>query len=357
MAEYDGLLCVPATDPNFQSGLERLDTPDLKKMLDHMEYLTDQGEHHKGRIEAVEKELALRGDAAEPKRGRKAKTGENSREIVAMDKFQADIETAERLYADGMPYELDRIENEIRFFMAQNAQAFFESGKRFMRIQAHEKHGDFMASLERIGVPKTIAYYAMSVVLKFGPNFPPAGNLGVEKLKMLTVFEEKEIEEYVKGGPLGSIPHDDVEKMSKRELQAAIREERKKRDEDRKSTDKAVFMKEKKISELEAQLRWKEPPTKEQLAGAKLDEWLQPFNAQLQDAIFAMNRCIDMITQVQRIEAVGYAQLNDFVLKHTEGIAMITEAFGELQGAINDIHIDKIDESEKAADGAFDIID
>jgi hypothetical protein len=55
-----------------------------------------------------------------------------------------------------------------------------------------------------------------------------------------------------------------------------------------------------------------------------------------------------MITEVQRIEAVGYAQLNDFILKHSESIAMITEAFGELQGAINDIHIDRIDEGKKA---------
>jgi len=272
MAEYDGLFCVPATDPNFQSGLERLDTPDLKKMLDHMEYLTDQGEHHKGRIKAVEKELALRGDAAETKRGRKAKTGENSREIVAMDKFQADIETAERLYADGMPYELDRIENEIKFYMAQTAQALFESGKRFLRIRAHEDHGAFYAALERIGVPERTADYAMAVVKKFGPNPLPVADLGSTKLKMLTVFEDEEIKEYVNGGPLGSIPHDDVEKMSKRELQAAIRKERNGRDEDRKSSDKAIFIKEKKISELEAQLRYQEPPTQEQIARAALQE-------------------------------------------------------------------------------------
>ena len=344
---YEGLLHVPAEDPNFLSGIGNLDNCDLTAMLERLQILEEQGEHHKGRIKAVENELASRAEPV-PKRGRKAKTGENSREIVAMDKFQADIETAERLYADGMPYELDRIENEIRFFMAQNAQAFFESGKRFLRIKAHEKHGDFMVSLERIGVSQTVANYAMAVVLKFGPNSPPAGNLGVEKLKMLTVFEEEEIKEYAKGGPLGNIPHDDVEKMSKRELQTAIRKERNGRDEDRKSSDKAIFMKEKKISELEAQLRYQEPPTKEQLAGAKLGEYLKPFDTQLQDAIFAMNRCIDIITEVQRIESIGYVQLNDWVLKHSESIAMITEAFGELQGAINDIHIDRIDEGEKA---------
>jgi len=356
MAKYDGLLNLPATDVNFRPGIERLDNTDLLAMLRQLNVLEEQEHCHKGRIKAVEKELALRDGAAEFKRGR-TKPGGNSREIVAMDKYKVDIDTAERLYGDGMPYEKDRIENEIKFYMAQTAQSLFESGKRFLRIKAHEKHGDYMESLSRIGVPDRSADYAMAVVLKFGSNSPALANLGSAKLKMLTVFEEKEIKEYVDGGHLGNIPHDDVASMTTRELEAEVRKLRKKNKEDIASREKVISEKEDKINEMDRRFRGQEPPTKEQLAGAKLDECLQPFNTQLQDAIFAMNRCIDMITQVQRIEAVGYAQLNDFVLKHSDGIAMITEAFGELQGAINDIHIDRIDGSEKAAESPFDIID
>ena len=352
---YEGLLHVPATDPNFLSGIGRLDNCDLAAMLERMGMLEGQGEHHKGRIKAVESELASRAEPV-PKRGRKAKTGGNSREIAAMDKFQADIETAERLYADGMPYELDRIENEIRFFQDQAGQSFIEMGKRFIRIKAHEDHGRFMRALENVGISQRGADYAMAAARKFS-NSQTFANLGQSKQIVLTVLDDDSIQTLEDGGEVKGVTLDDIDKMSVRELKETLRSERDGRKSDRKSTDKAIFMKEKKIGELEAQLRWQELPTKEQLAGAKLDEYLQPFNAQLHDAIFAMNRCIDMITEAQRIEAVGYAQLNDFVLKHTEGIAMITEAFGELQGAINDIHIDRIEESEKAADSAFSIID
>jgi hypothetical protein len=332
---FEGLLYTPSTDLNFISGIERLDNCDLTAMLERLNILAEQGESHKGRIKAVEKEIASRGNAAESKRGRKAKAGENSREIVAMDKFQTDIETAERLYGDGMPYEIDRIENEIRFYMAQNAQAFFESGKRFLRIKAHEQHGKFMASLERIGVSQTIANYAMAVVMKFGPNSPPAGNLGVEKLKMLTVFEEDKIEEYVNGGPLGSIPHDDVEKMSKRELQVAIREERKKREEDRKTGDKAIFMKEKKISELEAQLRYQEPPTQEQLAAVSLEPLKKKLFEQVLLVQFHLDEAVKVVVQAQKVDGATFPQLQEWAGTHYEQLAPIGKLFDELDQALN----------------------
>jgi hypothetical protein len=326
MAKFDGLLYTPATDLNFISCIQRLKDADLSKLLEKLNELNETESGHKGRIKAVEKEL-------------KSREG-NSKAIVVADKAHADIETVERLYSDGLPYDRDRLEDMAKFYMAQTAQALFESGKIFMRLKAHEGYGGFMESLARIGIPQSTANYSMAVVLKFGSNYHPDGNLGASKLRMLTVFEEEDIKKYVAGGPLGDIPHDDVETMSKRELQEAIREEHKKHQKDVETREKAIKQKEVKINELDEELRNREPPTKEQLAGARLDEYLKPFNVQLQDAMFAINRCIDIITEVQRIEDINYTQLNDWVLK-AEATADLTEAFTELQDVINDLHIDR----------------
>jgi len=327
MAKYDGLIYIPASDQNFISGIQSLTDLQLNKMLEKLYELSESEPGHKGRIKAVEKEINNRNGT--------------SIEFVAMDKKKGDIELVERIYSDEMPYERDRIENEIKFYMAQTVQALFESGKRLLRIKAHETQGDFMVSIERIGIPHRTANYAMAAVLKFGSNSPALANLGSTKLKMLTVFEDDDVSKYVDGGPLGNIPHDDVETMTTRELQEAIREERKKSERASGVFEKKLQQKNDQITKLEMENANRQPPTKEQLAGVELDGHMKPFNVQLQDAIFAMGKCIDMITEIQRIDNISFVQLNDWILKQSSDIEAITLAFQELQDTINDIHIDK----------------
>jgi len=343
MAKYDGLLLVPATDPNFLSGIGDLENCDLAAMLGEMKLLEEKGEHHKGRIKAVENELASRGEVPVPKRGRKAKTGENSREIVAMDKFQADIETAERLYGDGMPYDRDRLEDSAKFYLAQTAQALFESGKIFLRLKAHEGHGGFMESLARIGIPQSTANYSMAVVLKFGPNSQALGNLGTTKIQMLTVLDEPDIKALVEDGAAGNLTMDSVSKMTTRELQAALREERKKRDEDRKTQDKAIFMKEKKISELEAQLRYQEPPTQEQLAAVSLEPLKKKLFEHVLSVQFYLDEAVKVVVQAQKVEGATFPQLQEWAQTHYEQLAPIGELFEELDQALNNCGPDKPD--------------
>jgi len=333
MAKYDGLIYIPASDQNFISGIQGLTDLQLGKMLEKLYELNESEQGHKGRIKAVEKEITNRNGT--------------STEAVAMDKKRADIELVERLYGDGMPYELDRIENETKFYLAQTAQSLFEAGKRFLRIQTHEKHGDFLTSLERIGVPVRTAYYAIAAVKKFDSNLPALANLGSAKIKMLTIFNETDIKEYAEGGPLGNIPHDDVETMTTRELREAIREERKKSERTSSVLEKKLQQKNEQITKLEMENANRQPPTKEQLAGIELDEHMKPFNVQLQDAIFAMGRCIDMITEIQRIDNIGFVQLNDWILKQSSDIEAFTLAFQELQDTINDIHIDNGEDDKK----------
>ena len=60
-----------------------------------------------------------------------------------------------------------------------------------------------------------------------------------------------------------------------------------------------------------------------------------------------MNRCVEKITEIQRIENIGYVQLNAWILKQSEDIENFTESFAELQDAINDIHLDRSDDEGK----------
>ena len=75
----------------------------------------------------------------------------------------------------------------------------------------------------------------MAVVLKFGTNPHAHGDLGVAKLRMLTVLDDPDIKDLVEKGATGNLTMDNVSKMTTRELQAALREERKKRKEQKKT--------------------------------------------------------------------------------------------------------------------------
>jgi rubrerythrin len=113
MAEiFEGLLHTPASDLNFLSGIQRLKDAQLAAMLDRLNELNETEGGHKGRIAAVQKEL-------------KTKKG-SSTEIVAVEKMAKDIKAAEELYSDGLPYEIERIENEIRFYQAQAGESLLE---------------------------------------------------------------------------------------------------------------------------------------------------------------------------------------------------------------------------------------
>jgi hypothetical protein len=169
-------------------------------------------------------------------------------------------------------------------------------------------------------------------------------------MRVLAALEKPIVEAYLEGGPLGDIPHDDVATMPRGDLEAEARRLRKTVDGMKASHKQAMQQKEVKICELDDLLHGKLPPTREQLAEVELEKHLKPFNTQLQDAIFAMNRCVEMIAEIQRIENIGYVQLNAWVLKQSEDIENFTESFTELQDAINDIHIDRGD-TEGGEDG------
>ncbi|MDR3249402.1 MAG: DUF3102 domain-containing protein [Treponema sp.] len=256
------------------------------------------------------------------RRGRKPR-GENSKEIAAVEKMQVDIETADRLYGDGLMYDRDRIENEIKFYLSQSAQSLFEAGKRFNWMKTREDHGGFLSSLERVGVSIRTADYAMAVVHKFGPNSQAPANLGSEKLRMLTVLDDEDVAGYASGGSLGDIPHDDVERMTTRELRDALRAERDKRKKQKKAQEDAISQKENRINALEEEVRYMLPPTKEQLAQVQLDELRKKFLMPINLLAEYYREAIGILDTAQQIEGVTIPQLEGFVDHFGEEIQIL----------------------------------
>lgn len=135
-------------------------------------------------------------------------------------------------FGDGLPYERDRIVHEARFYMAQSAEAMLEAGKRLVILKENEPHGDFIEIVTgQLGLPKSTAHRMMQASLKYltpslESKVPALGLLGKTKLFELMTEDDEELAELADGGTIAGMTLDDIDRMTSRELKAALREAR-----------------------------------------------------------------------------------------------------------------------------------
>ncbi|EDD2459395.1 TPA: DUF3102 domain-containing protein [Citrobacter freundii] len=136
-------------------------------------------------------------------------------------------------FGDGLPYERDRIVHETRFYMAQSAEAMLEAGKRLVILKENEPHGDFINILENdLGLEPRVARRMMQASVKFLGNGDQNSKrtaltvLGKTKLYELMVLDDEELDVLADGGTVAGATLDDIDRMTSRELKAALREAR-----------------------------------------------------------------------------------------------------------------------------------
>lgn len=136
-------------------------------------------------------------------------------------------------FGDGLPYERERIVHETRFYMAQSAEAMLEAGKRLVILKENEPHGDFTNILENdLGLAPQVARRMMQASVKFlgnGDDHPKRSALSVlgkTKLYELMVLDDEELDVLADGGTVAGATLDDIDRMTSRELKAALREAR-----------------------------------------------------------------------------------------------------------------------------------
>ena len=244
---------------------------------------------------------------------------EISTDIMVLEQQNLTVKQVEDLYGDGLPYDYNRL-IEVGRVAARNVyQSMLDLGKACMRIAVHETKGKYEEALERMGTSHSDGWSARQAVLKIGDvdESSPVNFLGKRKVRSVLQLDAPTIKTYLEGGDLGAIPHDDVEKMSSRELEEEVRKlraERKKQDEEHakqiEAVENVVRKKESKISELEMEVAGKQPPTKEELAEQSLKE----IRKQMIIRFSSMNAELDelnrLLARAQELEGVTVDQLD-----------------------------------------------
>ncbi len=159
-------------------------------------------------------------------------------------------------FGDGLPYERDRVVHEARFYMSQSAEAMLEAGKRLVILKENEPHGEFATIVEeQLGLHVRAAQRMMKASLKYlSPKLESKTTtlslLGKAKLFELVSEDDEDLAELAEGGTVAGLSLDDVDRMSCRELRAALREAR----EDADAQRRVLADKNDKIDNLSTQL-------------------------------------------------------------------------------------------------------
>lgn len=208
-------------------------------------------------------------------------------------------------------YDFQKTVEEIRFYQEQAGVSFIEMGRRLLRIKAHEEHGMFMHALNEIGINDRTARSIMLAYKKFGKWHPPAVR-GREKLRILSVLDDDEIQKLKDDNEIFGMTFDDIDKMTTRELRSKLREARDKQKNDRESLETVIKQKEDKNNELERQLRGLEPLSKEKIAQERCKEYIKKFSAKIASIQMDFVSLRQMIDEIQSIEGINLVIIEEF---------------------------------------------
>ena len=161
-----------------------------------------------------------------------------------------------RLWADGEVYDEKIFIERGRLKFREAQEAFFEFGRVLVVLKEHMPHGKFQATVKsEFGISPESARKMIQATVKFcSPQLlkaqPKLLTLGKSKLFELMTEDDEDLQELADGGSVNGITLDDVDRMTIKELRAALRESR----ETAEAKDKIIADKNKKVDELAEKL-------------------------------------------------------------------------------------------------------
>jgi hypothetical protein len=342
--EYEGLFGVPATDGNFLSGLSRLNDDDLIAFSG--ELLTrERDEHcHKGRINAVAKEMRSR---------KKKPLPAISVEVRAMD-LAAKNKSENLSVVNGVFEAYGVLGKEYEHLLyVQTAKNMFElhqaagviAGAILLAIKENEPHGGFLKALEHIGINYRKAYRYMHVAQRFG-KFDKLSNLNNSKLEFLELFSDPELEDLNSGKDVNGLNLRAVEQMTRRQLEdwAEKKNEELKKEKEARKKDRD------KLHELEDELdnvHSDRPVTsREEKAQREINGRLGEYRKILGAAVTGLHDALNFLREVEKVDGVTVPMLQNWTVQTGDLMQGLNYAVEELAGDFDHPHAGEVLPSE-----------
>src|SRR5690606_34769101 len=146
-----------------------------------------------------------------------------SEAAAALGKQLAVVDAA---YSIDIPYQLDTFVAAIRQRAIESAMRLVEMGRLLIVMREHETREVFSTALERCGLTPRFAQRAMQAAVKLQGR-AALQDVGVSKALELVSEDDDALDALAEGGSVAGLTLDDIERMSLREVRAALRKERK----------------------------------------------------------------------------------------------------------------------------------
>lgn len=152
---------------------------------------------------------------------------ERSQALAAMNEHQqAVIEQ----FGDGLPWHLDHYETQIRSELRRGCEAFLRAGRYLVVARECAAHGEWSGMLDRLGMEPRQAHRMMETARRLANRSTSTDLLRSAqtsgKLIELLSLPEDQFAELAEEGETEGLTLEDVERMTVRELRAAVREAR-----------------------------------------------------------------------------------------------------------------------------------
>ena len=184
-------------------------------------------------------------------------------------------------WANGEKYDEKVMIERGRFAVRQTLEGMFELGRVLIIIKEHTDHGRFTDIIaENFGLHQREAQRLMNATQRFATPAmqkaqPKLMDLGKSKLLELLTEDDNDLIDLADGGSINGVTLDDVDRMTVRELRAALKKSR-----DETATARAVSdEKNKKIDDLAEQLEQARRKTKKIAPVDVAEEIKQTMNA------------------------------------------------------------------------------
>lgn len=147
--------------------------------------------------------------------------------------FNERRELAIAQFGDNLPWSLEHYEAEIRSEMRRGCESFLRAGRYLLVVRECTTHGEWGGMLGRLGLSQPQAHRMTEAAKRIAslPNHSRANDLiaatGTQsKLIELLSLPDDEFEELATAGATGDLTIDNVSRMTRDELRAAIRDAR-----------------------------------------------------------------------------------------------------------------------------------
>lgn len=220
----------------------------------------------------------------------------NTLSIMNAEAHENAIALAEQVGYSGS-LNLDVLESGIAESQGRVAFELFAIGARLLLLKELCSHGEFADRCARVGYEGSVARRLMQATLKLGNRATSHDleRLGKSKLFELLVLDDDELDAITSGGSARGIVMDDADRMSVKELRAALRD----RTADLEASRKRVSAKEAEAEKLTKQLAGRKIDAHEEWSGAmkELALHVAGHRAQILESVTALDVIRETVMQ------------------------------------------------------------